>query len=954
MNGQPELKAQRWEKVERLLLSASEKSPAERQQFLAEQCGNDHALRLEVESLLAARSQAGTFLETAALEEAGRALAREQTRHAAGDEVGPYRLVSQLGAGGMGEVWRALDSRVGRHVAIKFCSEHFTERFGREARAIAALSHPNICQLYDVGLDYLVMELVDGEPPAGPLPLQTALDYARQVANALEAAHDKGIIHRDLKPGNIRVRPDGTVKVLDFGLAKVLEVATPASQDSATIAKSETQAGTILGTPGYMSPEQIRGQCVDKRTDIWAFSVLLCELLTGKTPFERATVSDMQAAVLTAGPDLDSIPVQVRRLVRKCLEKNPKNRLRDIGDAWELLGSPAPAAEATSRWMSRTGWIIAGVLAAAVAIVGWVRFPSRNPEDKRLMRFDVDLGADISIELAGSANVAMSPDGSRLAFISRGQLFVQNFNDPQLGRIASVQGANTPFFSPDGQWIAFFAPGRLRKVPAAGGAAIDICRTNAFSVGGAWAPDGTIVAALSPSGPLFRIPSGGGSPQPLTQLDRARGEVTHRLPQALPGGRAVIFTSSNSTFDLDDSDIDVVTLADGRRKNLVHGGTFGRYLPSGHLTYINRGVLYAMPFDITRLEPSGEAVPVLHDIVYSPVFGSAQVDVSASGTLVYRMGSVTAGDVTIQKIDRSGAQESLIAKPGMYFAARISPDGERVVLVSRQNGAVTLSMYDRRSDIMTPLMLTDAVSRSQGAPFAIWTPDGRFIVLRGKGGMYWMRADSAGEPRALTVSDQFQTPSSFSPDGKTLAYYESPIGSGAGGAQIWTVSVESDGSQLRAHDPRRFFQSSTSEYHPTFSADGRWLAYTSAESGPLEIYVRSWPDTGRKWQVSSNGGFCPLFARRGSELFYVNSDGQIMVVSYRAIKEAFIPERPRLWTGKPIALLGTILWSYDTMPDGSGIAGLILPEGPRQRYARNHVIVLQNFLDHLKRIVPTK
>lgn len=948
------MKAHRWEKIERLFLAAAEKPQAERQQFLTEECGSDHDLRLEVESLLAAKSQAGKFLESPALEIAGRALAREQTRAEAGGEVGPYRLVSKLGAGGMGEVWRALDTRVGREVAIKFCNERFTERFGREARAIAALNHPNICQLYDVGPDYIVMELVEGESPKGPLPLRTALEYAQQVAAALEAAHDKGIIHRDLKPGNIKVRSDGTVKVLDFGLAKVVQATNTDTSDSAGATKSETQAGTILGTPGYMSPEQIRGHDIDKRSDIWAFGVLLCELLTGKIPFERTTVSDLQAAVLTAEPDLEQTPIEVRRLIRKCLDKNPKNRLRDVGDAWELIESAEAASRAGPRWMTYAGWVFAGLLAITLAITARGKFSARDSEQKRLMRFDVDLGPDVSIELAGSANIVLSPDGSKLAFISGGQLFVQNFSDLQPARIASTQGANSPFFSPDGQWIAFFAPGRIRKVPTAGGTPIDICRVSAFSVGGAWAPDGAIIAAISPSGPLFRIPSSGGSPHPLTQLDRGRGELTHRLPQVLPGGNAAIFTSSSSTFALDNSDIDVITLADGHRKNLVHGGTFGRYLPSGHLTYINRGVLYAIPFDITRLEVRGKATPVLSDVVYSPVFGSAQFDTSASGTPVYRTGGATAGNVTIQKIDRNGAQQPLIARPGMYFTPRISPDGERVLLLSGENGAVTLSIYDRRRDIFTPLTLSEAVSRSQGAPFAIWTPDGRFIVMRGNGGMYWMRTDSAAEPRPLTRSDQFQTPTSFSPDGKTLAYYESPIGGGAGGAQIWTISVEGDGSQLGAHDPRRFFQSSSSEYHPTFSADGRWVAYTSAESGPLQIYVRSWPDTGRKWQISSNGGFCPLFSRRGSELFYLNSDGQVMVVTYRASGEEFVSERPRFWTEKPIASLGTTLWSYDTMPDGSGIAGLMLPEGPRQQYARNHLIVLQNFSEYLKGVAPVR
>ena len=947
------MNADRWQRIEDLLQQAWQKPSAERQQFLEEQCGGDPDLQSEVESLLAARSQAGTFLETPALGAAGKALAHETSLYAPGDPVGPYRLVSRLGAGGMGEVWQAFDSRVEREVAIKFCSEQFSQRFGREARAIAALNHPNICHLYDVGPDYLVMELVKGESPRGPLPLATVLQYARQVVAALEAAHDKGIVHRDLKPANLKVRPDGTLKVLDFGLAKVTKGSGPAPRRSA-ITQSATEAGAVLGTPGYMSPEQIRGLDVDKRADIWAFGVLLSELLTGKTPFERATVSDTQAAVLTAEPDLGATPVKVLRLVRKCLEKDPKARLRDIGDAWELLEPPPVVGTAMPRrsWTARAGWLVAGLLFAALAVMAWRGVPSRASEEKRLMRFDVDLGPDVSIELAGSANIAISPDGSRLAYISRGQLYVQNFNDAQFTRIASAQGANMPFFSPDGQWIAFFAPGRIRKVPAAGGTVVDICGANAFSVGGAWTPDGGIIAALSPSGPLFRVPASGGTPQPLTQLDRPRGEVTHRMPQILPGGRALIFTSSNSTFNLDASDIEVLNLIDGSRKNLVRGGTFGRYLPSGHLTYINRGTLYAMPFDLGRLEPLGKPIAVLQDVVYSPVFGSAQVDVSATGTLVYRVGGATDGSVTIQVIDRNGAQRPLIAKPGMYFTPRVSPDGERVLLLSRENQTVQLSIYDRRRDIMTRLTQAESISMSQGAPFAIWTPDGRFIVIRGRGGMYWVRADSTDEPRLLTASDHFQTPTSFSPDGKTLAYYESALGGGAGGAQIWTVAVDTAGNKLLAHDPVRLSSGAASEYHPTFSSDGQWLAYTSAESGPLQVFVRSWPDSGRKWQVSSNGGWGPLFSHRGSELFFLNADGQVMAVSYRAVGEQFVPDRPRMWTEKPIASLGTTLWSYDAMPDGNGIAALMLPEGPRQQYARNHVVVLENFLDYLKKTVP--
>jgi Tol biopolymer transport system component len=358
-----------------------------------------------------------------------------------------------------------------------------------------------------------------------------------------------------------------------------------------------------------------------------------------------------------------------------------------------------------------------------------------------------------------------------------------------------------------------------------------------------------------------------------------------------------------------------------------------------------------MPFYITRLEPRGKALPVLHDVIYSPIFGSAQIDVSGSGTLIYRTGAPGIGHVTVQVIDNRGAQRPLLAQPGTYINPRLSPDGERLALFSREGEAATLSVYDRQRDIMTRLMQSEGFSLGG---FANWTPDGRFIVLRGSGGMYWIRVNSAGEPRALTRTQYFQTPTSFSPDGKTLVYTESKVGSGSGSTDIWTVSVENDGSELRATDPRPFLQSAADEYNATFSSDGRWLAYTSAESGTYQVYVRSWPDSGRKWQISSSTGIYPLFARRGSELFFLNEDGRIMVASYRTTGDQFAPDRARVWSEKPIASLGAMIWSYDVMPNGEGIAALMLPEGPQQQRAQNHVVVLQNFFDHLKRIVPAK
>ena len=362
------------------------------------------------------------------------------------------------------------------------------------------------------------MELVEGESPRGPLPLGTTLDYARQVANALDAAHEKGIVHRDLKPGNIKVRPDGTVKVLDFGLAKVAPVPQSPAGDPAAVSMRATQVGKVLGTPAYMSPEQVRGYDVDKRADIWAFGVLLCELLTGVTPFDQKRGSDTTvAAVLTAEPDIVSVPLEIQWLVRKCLDKDPQKRLRDIGDAWDLLGRPdATIVARPSSRFRRAGWIVLALLVVSLASITWNGFPSRVPDDKPAVRLDVDLGAGVSIDGTGLANLVISPDGTRLAYVSHDRLFTQRFDETRPNELTSVEGATAPFFSPDGQWIGFFGYGKLRKVSVNGGLPVDLwTMTSGYRAGASWGEDGNIIAPLSSTGPLLSISSAGGSPGPL-------------------------------------------------------------------------------------------------------------------------------------------------------------------------------------------------------------------------------------------------------------------------------------------------------------------------------------------------------------------------------------------------------------------------------------------------------
>jgi serine/threonine protein kinase len=414
-----------------------------------------------------------------------------------GDKLGPYEILAPIGKGGMGEVYRARDPRLNRDVAIKVSAAQFSERFEREAKAIAALNHPHICQIYDVGPNYLVMEFIEGESPQGPMPLDEALRIARQIADALEAAHDKGITHRDLKPGNIKIKPDGTVKVLDFGLAKVTRPAS-SGEDSPTLTMGMTQAGMILGTAAYMAPEQARGkENVDKRADIWAFGVVLYELVSGKRLFEGDDVGEILAKVIRDEPDLSDVPAQVLPLLKRCLEKDPKKRLRDIGDMeWLLANAPTPASSTVASRLGRLPWIAAAVLAVIAAGLGWGYYRVTQPIEqplKPLVRLDVDLGPDVSLQSIQSiqqgsdgTNAILSPDGTRLVYVSQDRLFTRRLDQPKATELAGTEGAYQPFFSPDGQWVAFFTPGKLKKISVEGGAAIALFAAGGGGLGGSW------------------------------------------------------------------------------------------------------------------------------------------------------------------------------------------------------------------------------------------------------------------------------------------------------------------------------------------------------------------------------------------------------------------------------------------------------------------------------------
>ena len=872
-------------------------------------------------------------------------------RVAPGTQLGPYVILAPIGAGGMGEVYRARDPRMGREVAIKTSTERFSDRFEREVRAVAALNHPNICQVYDVGQNYLVMELVDGPTLAdrmkpGAIPLEEALAIARQIADALEAAHEKGIVHRDLKPANIKVKPDGTVKVLDFGLAKMAEGAVEGNPDeSPTILMEATRAGQILGTAAYMAPEQARGKTLDKRADIWAYGVVLYEMLTGRRLFEGETISDTLAGVLTKEPDWKGIPVKARRLLQSCLEKDPERRLRHAGDAWRLLeDAPAQAAAAGSA----VAWkFAAAALALVCGVLLWAPWRgATRPVDQPSMRLDLDLGPDVSLGSGTGPSVILSPDGSRLVFMSEGpdgirRLFTRRLDQPKASPMPGTDGAFAPFFSPDGQSVAFFAQGKLKRMRVEGGELISLCDAPAGR-GGSWSEDGSIVAALDQQSGLSQVPSQGGEPVVLTKVNLDVGETTHRWPQVLPGGKAVLFFNSVAYGHYDDAALEVVTLRDRRRKTvLAQGGMYPRYLPSRHLIYVTKGAIFAAPFDLERLEVRGASV-MLWEVASNPNLGFGQLEFSRSGLLAYRTGG-TEGLRTMQWMDGSGKTEPLALEPAYYIMPRISPDGRRLAYMVSQGSGQNLWIYDFERGIKA--RVADGLN-----VYPVWSPDGRFVVFQKLGGMFWTRADGAGKPQQLTRSTAVQLPFSFSPDGTHLAYSEQTPGAGA---EIRTVRVESAGGQLRAAAAEVFLKTSIGLNYATFSTDGRWLAYADAEGGQYEVYVRAFPDNGTKVQVSNAGGVLPVWARNGHELFYRTEDQRIMVASYTVQDGSFTASKPRVWSAKRLANTGLGV-NFDLAPDGERLLALLPPEGAEPREKQNHVTLMTNFFDEVRRRVAAR
>jgi len=880
---------------------------------------------------------------------------------AAGTRLGPYETLSLLGSGGMGEVYRARDTNLSRAVALKILPESFTHdperlaRFRREAQVLAALNHPHIGAIYGLdeanGQQFLVLELVDGETLAerlkrGALPLDEALAIAKQIAEALEAAHEKGIIHRDLKPPNIALTKDGTVKVLDFGLAKATEAAGGSAIDLAntpTLASPAmmTSAGMILGTAAYMSPEQAKGRAADRSSDVWAFGCVLFEMLTGRRAFPGDTISDTLAAVLKDAPDLTLAPASVRRLLRACLQKDPKQRLRAIGASLLLLDdATAPAPAPTSR----VPWAVAAAFAVVAALTLWA--PWRRPATDTAqgpMRLDLDLGAAVAPTNVGP-DAILSPDGTRLVFVAQGsngksRLLTRRVDQSQPVELRGSDGASAPFFSPDGQWVAFFAGGRLKKSRVDRGELVTLCDAPAGR-GGSWGEDGQIVAALETQTGLSLVPSEGGKAVPLTTL--APGEQSHRWPQVLPGGKIVLFTLSTTIENYDEASISALSLADHTWKIVLkRAGLYPRYVPSGHLMYVTKGTLFAMPFDLARLEVRGQPAALVEGISNDTTYGFSRLDVSASGMLLYRRGR-TEGLRTVYWMDSSGRTESLEIEAGVYQFPRISPDGSKLIWMLSQGQSADIWIYDWQRGSKT--RLTDS---KDVYSYPVWSPDGRYVVFNSSQGMFWTRADGAGKPQPLTASKALQWPTSFTPDGRRLVFSEL----NAAGALIRTVPLDGASGQLRAGDPESFLQTSSGLSFPAFSPDGRWLAYADAESGSYDVYVRAFPDKGTRWLISNGGGTMPVWSRNGRDLFYRTEDSRIMVATYTVRGDTFVVDRPRAWSDKRLANTG-LTRNFDLAPDGKRFVVLMAPEGAEPTEVPSHVTLMMNFFDELRRIAP--
>ena len=880
-----------------------------------------------------------------------------------GKKLKHYEVTSLLGKGGMGEVWQATDTKLGRSVAIKTLPAEFAEddervaRFQREAKLLASLNHPNIAAIHGLeesdGTHFLVLEFVEGDTLAerirrGPVPIDEALDIAKQTVEALEAAHEKGVIHRDLKPANIKVTPEGKVKVLDFGLAKAFtgDGEDVNTSNSPTLSMAATEQGVILGTAAYMSPEQAKGIPVDKRSDIFSFGCVLFEMLTGRRAFDGDLATEVLAAIIRAEPDYTALQAdlnpKIEELLRRCLEKDPKKRWRDVGDVRveieQVLSGPGGAfvdpvaVRAEMKPRPLLPWVAATIITAT--LVGLAVWAAMRPAPPMITRLTVGVPPDVRMD---SIVPTISPDGRVLAFRAvrggQSQIFTRRLDQLEALPVRGSEGAaGRPIFSPGGRQIAFHVGGLLKTVPVAGGASVTLGK--AQNLGQDWGPDDTIVFTRSGGG-LSIVPAVGGAPREITaHLDE--GAIWQGYPQFLPDGRAILFVTRSAGFP---NRIAVLSLDTGERRILVEGN-MPKYARTGHLLFVRDGMVWAVPFDSDQLQTQGEPVPMLGGVATNR-FGFASYDLSLDGSLVYRSGTSSSGRRTLRWVDRNGTEEPIAMPAGAYFDPRLSPDGTRVALALEDEGNLDIWIWDLVRETRTRLTFDDADER-----YPLWTPDSQRVAFfsdrDGAGDVYWKAADGTGQVERLSgLPDRTAIPFSWSADANSLLLSELAM-TGTTNYDIGILSMEGD----RPWRPllRQDFQ----EVEPVVSPNGRWMAYISNESGREEIYVRPYPDlqTGR-WPVSTNGGASPIWSRDGRELFY-RWGGRISSVSVEAGEtfKAGVPET--VYEGTFFNDLGPQL---DVDHDGQRFLVIKDVESTREEIPQELHIVL-NWFEELKEKVP--
>lgn len=883
-----------------------------------------------------------------------------------GKRLGPYEIVSAIGAGGMGEVYRARDTRLDRVVAVKILPAHLAvraelrERFERESRAVAGLNHPHICVLHDVGhqdgVDFLVMEYLEGETLAqrltkSPLPVQQALQYAIEIADALDKAHRKGITHRDLKPGNIMLTKNGT-KLLDFGLAKLQQEAEPATPESQlpTMKSGITGAGTILGTLQYMAPEQLEGGTVDSRTDIFAFGAVVYEMATGKRAFEGKSQASLIAAILERDPPAMAslqpmTPAALERVVRKCLAKEPEKRWQAASDVCDELkwiaegGSqsaataPIVAASRTSPHDTRRAWIVATACCIAALIFGSLLYLRHAPEPPRAVRFSLFppdkwvLAGTGAVTTGASAPVAISPDGQRVAFVAASAegktlLWIRSLDALTAQELAGTEGATSPFWSPDSRSLGFFTGGKLKKIDVSGGPPITLCDAQ-DNRGGTWNRDGVIVFAPTNISALQKVSASGGVPAAATVL--ARGELGHIRPSFLPDGRHFLY-STIAPRPGSGGPIYLGSLDSSERKLLLNATSANALYAQGNLLFLRDTTLVAQPFDTRRSVLTGDASPIADQIRIS---GSLQpyayFSASENGALAYQMGAETASS-QLAWFDRTGMQISVLGDPAAYTDIELSPDGKRAsVSIPDEGKGRNIWIYDVARGLRTRFTFDPA---DQFAP--IWSPDGSRIVFnsRRKGSLdlFQKAASGSGNEEVLLEDTVDKFPASWSPDGKFILYVRSgPSRSN----DLFVLPLAGD------RKPFPFLQTQFSESDGRISPDGRWVVYSSNESGRNEIYVAPFPGSGGKWQISSGGGAYPRWRHDGSEIFYLAPDNKLMAASVNSKGANFEVSAVKPLFTTRIATQGS--YKYDVSPDGQKF---LVDAAPEQAMSSPITIVL--------------